>query len=354
MRPHALIDTNSPPTAPKALNTARRSGPNLTWFAPAMCVLVLIVACDRGVPLPSSGSRNSVSPSQTWSLAPEALAAAVRFRKGVGLRSDEQWIREVEAAYGGPRPQPYGVALTPAEIAELDGRARNSDLVAPVVVDYGHDHSEEYGGVYVNVRGVVIGLFTANLDLHEAAIWALIHPEARFEVALSRWSEQQADWLRTRITAEDAWIRAHGGFVTGLLTDVPGSQVVLRLSVVKPEVVDAVRQHLAAGDLLRIEVTGEGGELLPRVNLRGRAVDSTGNPASGLEVELIPDVSGASGQQTGVVTDTEGWFLIRDIGATGYIVRLLRRDADENAELAGESRVVLVPGREGMVEIVVD
>lgn len=315
-------------------------------------VIALVYGSNRSI-VPF-GSRSTPTAGPVPTISAERLDAAIRFRRGVGLRFDTPWIELVEREYGGlGHVEPYGVALTPDEVVELEKRARNSDAVAPVVDAYGADHMDEYGGVYVDRGGVVIALFTAHLADHEAAIKALLHPNAAFSVALVDWTLADIRKLKTRIASDAEWLVQHGAFVTSLGTDVAANKVVLRLSVTSPDVVGVVVDHFAAGDLLRVEVTGAGGELLPKGGLSGRAVDREGHPVPNLEIELLPDISGAADQETNVSTDSNGEFRFPAVGATGYLVRLIHRTADGNATVVGQGRVVVEAGKEATLIIAV-
>src|SRR4051794_14632458 len=83
-----------------------------------------------------AGCTSTASPPPAEPLAHEspdfATASAIQFRKTFGLRADTGYVQAVAAD---PRADVirFGVPLLPAEIAELDRRARNSDAVVLIV-----------------------------------------------------------------------------------------------------------------------------------------------------------------------------------------------------------------------------
>jgi hypothetical protein len=136
---------------------------------------LLAIAIVAGACSPIGGSTPTPPPAHATSAAsPDAsnkwltdaeVTRAISFRRKLGLRCDEAWVRFVAIA---PEAQPgvaaYSIPLMPDEIRDFEGRAKSTDEIRAIVERYGKTQPDEWAGVYAdNARGRVISLFSADV-----------------------------------------------------------------------------------------------------------------------------------------------------------------------------------------------
>jgi hypothetical protein len=93
--------------------------------------------------------------------------------------------------------------------------------------------------------------------------------------------------------------------------------------------------------------------------LTGRAVDTFGKTAAGLDIELVPDIPGVDTGEIGRSTSADGSCEIGDIAATGYQIRLVvgpettgHPEASQGTQV-GAARVAVKAGKTTHVTITV-
>jgi hypothetical protein len=308
---------------------------------------MLLTACGVVAPAPSRDSTStpaspdrSSRPSANPLLDPDSIATAIEFRKGVGLNSSLEWARSVAE---NPSPEGlrlYGVPLTAAETHQLQARARTADAVMSAVQSYGLDHPDVWGGAYVDSPhgGGVVAQFVGDLSGHRVALSQLVAPDAPLLI-------QQVDWpLRTlkqlqNDIAHDGWLERHHYDLISVGTHIRENIVLLQISTNDRGAAARILEHYNGADKLQIESDGTGIRNLPTGSLTGIAVDDSGRPVSGLDVELMATVGDAGLGDVGHETDKLGRFEFLRIPATSYEVRFLRTvDADGN-QLEGSDRI---------------
>lgn len=249
----------------------------------ANIALVLVVGWDTAQPfMPGPGPAASAGPR---SAAPDSSAEpsgdveslvvmSATFRREFGLRADDAWVREV-AADPAARWN-YGVPLTAAEEAELDGRSAHVNELAPVLEAYGALHPDEFAGMYVDQErgGLLVVLFSANVDEHAAAIAQLVRPGAPIELQLAPHTQADLHELMEQITADDG-LPGLGVFVLETSADETSGVVQVGVSTERddPAAVIAARH----GPAIHVTVLDPTGAFLePRGVIVGRVVDSNG------------------------------------------------------------------------------
>ncbi len=154
--------------------------------AGAVFVVAMAVACiaPRAEPTPTA------APTEVRTADPDAeIHRVVELRQDWGLRSDEQWVRQVTVDPAA-MPSILGVPLMPDEVEQLEETFREdprSRLIA-----YGYGHPDQYAGGYVDNQGTgpFVLLFTGNLDSHRAALEAL-PGDYPFEVKPAQFPESE-------------------------------------------------------------------------------------------------------------------------------------------------------------------
>lgn len=235
--------------------------------------------------------------------------------------------------------------------------SRTADEVADIIQAYGAGQPT-WAGVFIDhqtKRGVV-GLFTDDLEIHEAAIRLRVDPTARWELAPARWTLAQLEAFRQQVDADQSWLRTIDAWwdSTGLATDQ--NKVLLRISSADDDAVDLVREHYGGQSWLLIETDGIGRWEGPRGTLVAIAISRRGDRVAGLDCVPIADVPSAfTSGDIGFATDAAGICRIEGVGATGYTVEL-KRDATGNADwvVVGRGRVTVPPNGVGQVQIVVE
>ena len=207
---------------------------------------------------------------ETSSISADAISAALAFRVQFGLRSDPAWVEAVEHDPAASA-RAFGVRLLPAELADLEGRARNANAVVPVVQAYGQQHVDVYGGSYIDQKhgGQVVVLVTDDPAPHRVALAQRLHPAANWAVRQVAFSQAMLEALHERINSDGPWFEANGVALGSVATDVAGNQVELVFFSSDPFGGDRIREHLAAGRMLNLVLDRNVVAQLPRGSCGG-------------------------------------------------------------------------------------
>ena len=168
---------------------------------------LLLSAC--AAPTPSGAVPTAERVSQV-PLSQADLEAAREVRLRFGLRADDAWIRAVAA---NPSSRvgltELGVPMTPAEVADIRGRARDTEAVKEVVRSYAAEFPHDWAGMFVDQSqgGRVVAQFSQNVADHRAALVARVHPEASLDVRAVKWSLAELDTNASRVETDKDWFR---------------------------------------------------------------------------------------------------------------------------------------------------
>lgn len=298
------------------------------------------IACTAGTTLGRSDAPASVGQSPAVSPSVDAsferiVVESMAFRRHVGLRSYETWVREV-AADGGARHS-YGVPLTLREEAELDGRPYTVDEVQPTLATYVDEHAAEFGGLFIGDRATVVLLFTGRLADHEAAIAKLIRPGAPVEVRQAEVALQSLEGLFDQIAADGDTLRELGiVVVTSALRERDGT-VHVALSTERSDAVDVMAARY--GPRVTVEVLDPTGAFLkPRGTIALRVTDERGR---GVEAGIghTPLFAEIPLDAMGIQTDAHGRIRLDD-----QLPGPWRLTAQAPGFEPGSADVVVVPG----------
>ena len=174
------------------------------------------------------------------------MAEAQRSRASVDLPSDIATTEKVLAS--------EGTAFTAAESRELERRGGDVDVA--VFQRYGHDHRDEFGGLWFDqaAGGVLVLAFTENLAGHEAALDKLV-PTVEARVVRVDHSEGALEGERRRAVRV---LDALGVTEYGIGTLIMVNRVGIHLGYVDPEVIEALAQRVD-----QTMVCVEGSEVAP-------------------------------------------------------------------------------------------
>lgn len=313
--------------------SALRSFVSASFLTGSMLIGLLVVGCSA----PSRSPQASVLPT----IALEVVAEATKFRRNVGIRADEGWILVVERD---PRSSdmPFGIRLMPDEIAVLEARARNAEAALPILLDYGREHGDDFGGAFIDQQGggFVVVLFTGDTEIHAGALSRLLHPDARWVIREVQYSELELNALHDRVASDAAWFEAAGILLVSVATDVPINRVEIVFDSQDVGAADAIRERFQAGDAFTIVRDAHPVALLPRGSLAGRVIDSRGQPVPDLLIRAIGDIAEAE-PDGGIAygTDAEGAFVIPRLAAMGWEVQALIGVPDKGWMVIGSVHV---------------
>ncbi len=154
--------------------------------------------------------------------------AAIRFRQQFALPASLEHVRAVSRNPAAIRD--YGVPLLPAEVAEIEGRSTAAGPAVLLIEEYGAEHPEQFGGVYLDqaAEGQIVALFTAGLERHLSGVWDAVWPELpALPIRFKQVAHSLHDLveLQDRIANEtDEWAAA-GIDITAILVDIVRNEV---------------------------------------------------------------------------------------------------------------------------------
>lgn len=219
----------------------------------------------------------------------EATRVAIQGRAEYGLRRDLAWVRLVAAD---PRASTaFGFPMLPEEEQSLFARHDPAEAVQRVLMGYGH--KDELGGLYIDnaLGGIVVVLWTGNIETHAAAIRALLpecHPVIFRQV---RWSEAELRQWQDRISSDRNWFAQIPAAPQGFGADIIDNVVTVDISSANPNAAAIIVAHYAAPPgMIRVQSDGTGAALLPWGTVKGRVLTAEGKtPGSNdLMVEQAP------------------------------------------------------------------
>lgn len=282
-------------------------------FAAVTLVAAALAGCGEGQPAPTvpSAPPGSAAPPDA-SAGPDiedVVAESIAFRRQFGLRADEAWVRQV--ASDPNALWSYQVPLTPAEEADLDARAAATEQLAPILEDYGSQHRDEYAGLYIDQErgGVLVVLFTANLEAHAEAIARLVRPGIAIELREAPQSEADRDALMERVSGDEE-LPDLGVFVITASSDQTTGAVDIGVSTERGDVQGLITGRY--GPAVRVTVLDPTGAFLkPRGTIVGRVIDGAGRGIeAGLGTEpLFGDIPMDS---IGMQTNPDGTFRLEN------------------------------------------
>lgn len=148
----------------------------------------------------------------------------------------------------------HGIPIYPHEMEELDRRAHDSDRIGRVILGYGQ-YRDDWGGL-ITEGGMVVGLFTGNVDAHRAALRERLGPVAAFDVRQVRWALTDLNALADRIDADRAWFLTLGAELVGAGSDETENRVVVRVWTDRSDIERLVQERYGGGDQVAVRSSG--------------------------------------------------------------------------------------------------
>jgi hypothetical protein len=282
---------------------------------------------------------------------------AIRERTDFGLRADLAYVRAV-AANPLASSDEFGVPLLPAELAELNSRAANVDAIRDVVIAYTEANPSEFAGIYIDQQhgGILTTIWTANVALHEAAIRALVRPGAPVAFRSAKYPLTELHALQDRISGDWNWMRAFRIAPVGVGVDQIANRVKVDVSSANANAAALIFAHYAVpADMIVVVSDGTGAALLPWGTVRGRVLDSAGQPpgavAGGFYLNYTPDGPGSCGVgDMGYGVGDDGKFeLPCQVG--GWTFDVTVRGTGDDRQSIASGRVVVLAGQIVSLEI---
>jgi hypothetical protein len=312
------------------------------------------IACSSAAPSPVPTEAAIASPSP-------AELEAIRFRTESGLRADLGFVRAV-AANPAASSSEYSVPLLPAEIADLNARAANADAIRSAIQEYADLHPSEFGGMYLDQQhgGAVTTLWTGHLADHTAAVWRRIRPGSLVAFRQVPFSYAELRTLQDRISGDWDWMRAFAIAPTGVGVDVTGNHVEVDISSANAGAAALIVAHYAVpSGMIVVQSDGTGAALLGWGTVRGRVLDSLGQPPGAVIAEQLnlgwvsagPGKCG--GGDIGYGVGVDGRFeLPCQVGAWTFEIQL--PGAGDAMKTIGSGRVVVFTGQIVQLQIKLD
>ncbi len=311
-----------------------------------------VVACADPVP-------SSIQPAPPSAEAPEGgpteaeITQAVTVRREFGLRSDEAWVRTVAADPAAVMD--FGVPLMPFERDEIMRRPNGGDALTTALNDYLAQHADVAGGLYIDqaAGGIVTVLVTDDPAPHEAALAALVGPDAAFVIRRVRWTEAELRDLQDRIVADMAFIESIPARFKAAGVNVFDNVAELSISSAVPDAAERVVAHFGAQEMLRVEVDGTGVLLQPTGRILGRIIAPPGTDMNRLSPQYEADIDIGGRDSIGIGVAPDGTFVIDRLPPATYTVTILELGDIGNTQI-GRGTGVLPPGAAVSLEIPLD
>lgn len=295
---------------------------------------------------PSPSPSSSASPTSQTGPSAEQMAASVQFRTFYDLRADEEWIRSV---YADPTANYYnfGVPLLPAEADQVFAKSGMTIGTPDIVAGYGQTVPEDWAGLYIDqaAGARVVALFKAHLAEHEAALRALLPPDANFEVHPATWSNEELRGFMAQIEQERDWFPTIGtsfyAVESGALDDF--NRIRLRFKGPDPDAAASIEAHFGNPPWLYVIWYGPEDWTGARGNLEIYVRDTAGRPVAGLTVGVRSLDERVRGGEDAWITNKDGRrIFIKNLPAVAWQV-FARDHVRGELVVLGKARVEIRP-----------
>jgi hypothetical protein len=249
----------------------------------AIALSIALVGCSG---LPLELPKESLSPEDA------AVAEAQRSRASYGLRADREYV---VLLFSDPQAVVRGKAsdlrfpITAVELEQLEARAKAEHELIDAVESYGRTVPDEWAGAYIDSSNrEVVGLFTARLAEHRAALDRILHPRARYRLRQVRWSHNELQAIADQIRAETAWFPSVGMIYEGSGVDTVANVATVRVRTANPHAATLIVTHFRADGRLRVAAN----PIMPWQGGQGTLVVQVrrpdGTPAEDIDCRLSP------------------------------------------------------------------
>jgi hypothetical protein len=225
----------------------------------------------------------------------------------------------------------------------------------------------EYGGVYIDrdeMPGVVVALFTRDVEAHEAAIRAELGETWLFATRQVKYSKRELDAIKERITEDmgAAWALEIPADITGVGTHISENVVRIVVSSSVPDVAEIIGARYGLGDRIRVESDGTGVTLIPWGSVSGMVTLPGGKRYKAPPSTPVMLSSGAPGDSLGTCNGSDMGYGVGLDGRFEYPCQVGRRtiliqvptDEDGEWRTIGHGTVVVKEGKTARLEIELD
>lgn len=302
------------------------------------------VAPSSEAAVTSAGPGETTAPSAPASRVPEPIAAAMAWRRAVGLPAYETYVRALAEDIGALRHAqdagfPY--PLTEAELAALLQRSHDMTEISKVALAYAATLPDEFAGAYVDPEhSRYVFLVTANVERHREELFARLPPGTPVVVAQVRWSLAELEPIAERIRQDDAFFEALGAFAA---TNIVEPDNIVEVELHSDDPTDAGRIHARYGDdpRIRVRIAGRGPWAGGRGNVLVRLVDRDGRPVSPDDAVcvIVADDERAWSSDESDRAVVDGGCEFRRVGATRVEVQI--REETAAGRVIGRERGVV-------------
>ncbi|MGK2850765.1 MAG: carboxypeptidase-like regulatory domain-containing protein [Candidatus Limnocylindrales bacterium] len=284
----------------------------------------------------------------------DQMAAWAEFRRTVGLRDDEAWMRYV-ASHPDAQTE-FPAPLMPFEVADLGRDAASTRQAIGIIRSYGVAFPAEWAGAFVQ-DGRAVAAFAGNVAAHRVALEAMLGGSAILDVREARYSMAELADFASDVAADAHRFEALGARFYDASIDESDNVVGVRYLAPGPEQAAAV----VAESIL--EWYGHPAWLLPRwagpLPWEGpsggvviHVVDPAGAPVTGVYCTVAPLDPRVPNGEAPWTTDVAGRSRIGRLATVDYEIEIRREPGDST--FAGRAVVSIAADATVSVTITLD
>lgn len=188
-------------------------------------------------------------PTNPW-LAPDGIARAIAFRRSVGLRTDDAWLRLAATNPGAlANVARYSIPILNTEVEHLADR----EAVLADLEQFREGHVDAWGGYFIDGNVIVVMLIDPTGTLEQALRTTVPTP---LFVRQARWSFEALTDVSIQIS-DDPWLQANYHLLSAG-ADVEHNTVALEVSSADPAAPTEIARHFNLGDQLTVTIDGTG------------------------------------------------------------------------------------------------
>lgn len=324
----------------------------------------MAIACSLPQPTPISSSSQALSSGLPPTIAPatetptipspDPIADAMAWRRLLGLRADEAFVRALAAdpeTTARAELAGYPFPLTEPEVFAMQRRTETFGAISTAAEAYGLRYPAEYGGGFVDTDNWrYVFLVTANVEQHREELSALLPIGSPLSVLQVRWSLAELQPLLQQALDDDAFFDSLGVFA---IPDIDERENVVSIDLRTDDPGDVQRVAARYGNdpRIRVRVFGAGPWKGGRGDVLVRVVDESGAPTTpeGAVCYLVADDLRAWSTDEPENAVQDGRCQFRHVGATGVEVQV--RMGTSAGSILASARGLVVAGSTILIEV---
>lgn len=312
-----------------------------------IALLVGLGGCAPAPALPPTATAAPRTDSPQPTLNADEAAGWIVFRRQFGLRWDKEWLTRVAADPSSSNDT--GIPLLASELDLVGQAVLSTQPMTSALTWYGEQHVDDYGGIRVEGRTVVIRL-SRNIPQHRKVLSTLLGANAPFEVRASRYSLRELRDFAKSVEADAAWFTSVGALFVA--ADPAADRVRVRYRATTTDVEAAIADRYGSPDWLVFRREGPlfwdgplGGMIIRVIGDRGQPVEGPGCRWTALD----PAVQG--NDAVAFTTDANGECRNDFLPATMYRVSVTRFEVGLGNVEVGSGQGAAPAGGLGQVTI---